>query len=947
MRSILTLLLFLCISTAFGQTITLKGKVTDKDNFPLESATVYITSVKDSSIINYTISDRKGNWELKTKKLTKPFFLKVSYVGLADYKEQIESIEADRDFETIKLADRSTELNELVIQNEIPPIRVKKDTLEFDAASFKVRPDANVKTLLEQLPGVVVGDDGKIKVNGKEVTQILVNGKPFFDKDGKIALDNLPAEIINKVQVTDKKTKEEEYTGKAAAGNNASINLTIDEDKNKGMFGRFVGGYGSDKRYEANALANYFKGNRKISLLASSNNINTTGFTMNEVFDSMGGGRGNNSIYVSGDGGFGINGNYFGGSQGITRTNIFGLTYGDQWSKGFDPNINYFYTSADTDNNSKTRSQTFLPESQTTTPGTQKNTTLISESSSRSDSFKDAHTFGSEFEIKVDSTTTVYFAPKFSKASGKTTSRSVSNTINQDGKTLNESNGSNYSDTNNDALNTELTVTKMLNKRGRSVSMEFNSENKKDEASEYNNSSTFFYEDVNNDGVDETRSDIRNQLVKDGQSRDYYKGNINFTEAITDSLRINVGATYSAETSIQNRKGFRYNDTTNGFTDIYNELTSYTRGFTTRLTPYTGFNVNKKNYSFGVSLGTAVINNKNFGSYMGTDYTVNRNYLLPWATANASLKLSKSKSIYLNYTFSADVATPSQILPIQDLSNALYTTIGNENLNPNKSHSVYASMYNYDYTSMSGYSIYGSVNYHENKIGTISDIDASGKQTTQYGNFAGTHDLWVGANWSKQIKTEGASKYRMNFSLNNSYSFDKGITNKQAYESKSYSINPKLGLSYDYGELLNISPIYSFEYNETHYNNFSTNLQSKFIHKAGLQTTTYWPKNIVFGNDLTYTYNSNLGAGFKKDFFLWNTSLGYSFLDKKLMFKVKVYDILNQNLGTQRYISPSSVIDWQNTVLKRYVMFSLSIKLDKFGTKKADNGERENRFWYF
>ncbi|PZR15960.1 MAG: hypothetical protein DI539_18005 [Flavobacterium psychrophilum] len=945
MRQLLALLLFFAVLSATGQNITLKGKITDNQNFALESATVYITAVKDSSIVNYTITDKNGNWELKTKKLTKPVFLKVSYVGLADYKEEIQSIEQDRDFGTLKLEDRSTELNEVVIENEIPPIRVKKDTLEFNAASFKVRPDANVKTLLEQLPGVTVDDEGKIKVNGKEVNQILVNGKPFFDKDGKIALENLPAEIINKVQVTDTKTKEEEYTGKAAEGNNASINLTIDEDKNKGFFSRFVGGYGSDKRYEANALVNYFKGNRKISLLASSNNINTTGFSMNEVFDSMSGGR-NNSIYMSGDGSFGINGMHFGGGDGITRTNIFGITYGDQWFKGFDPNINYFYTGADTENNSKTRSETFLPEENSTTPGTSANKSLISESESRSDSFKYAHNFSSEFEFKVDSTTTVFFAPKFMKASEKTNVDSRSNTRNQDGKLLNESSGTNDNDIDKNAFESQFTVTKMLNKKGRSVSLEFNSENDKEDRAQYNNSSTFFYEDTNNDGIDETRADTRNQLVTNGNSRDNYDVHIRFNEAITDSLRLKVAVQFRDETNVQNRKGFNFDGTTNNFSDISDELTNYTKGNTSRITPYAGFNLNKKKYSFGVSLGTSVINFRNFGSYMGTNYTVNRDYLLPYANANANFKLDKSKSVYLSYNYNASMASATQILPIEDLSSPMYTTIGNENLDPNVSHSMYLSFYDYDWATNSGYSFYGGGTYNENEVITFTDIDDSAKRTIQYGNMSGTYNAWLGGNWNKQIKTEGASKYRINLNLYSSLSHDKGITNNLEYEATSYSIGPKVGFSYDYGELLNISPIYSFTYNESHYTNYATDFQSNFVHKAGLQTTSYWPKHIVFGNDFTYTYNSNLGDGFKKDFFLWNTSLGYNFLSNKMMFKVKVYDMLNQNLGTSRYISPTAVTDMQNTVLKRYVMFSLSLKLDKFGTKKKE-GDEDDRFWFF
>lgn len=946
MHKILTLLFFLITVTAFGQNITIKGKVTDAQDFPLESATIYLTSVKDSTIVNYTISDKNGNWEMKIRKLTKPVFLKASFISLADYRQEIPSIEQDHDFGTLKLADKSTELNELVIENEIPPIRIKKDTLEFNASSFKVRPDANVKTLLEQLPGVTVDDEGKIKVNGKEVNQILVNGKPFFDKDGKIALENLPADIINKVQVTDTKTKEEEYAGKDAEGNNASINLTIDEDKNKGFFSRFVGGYGSDKRYEANMLVNYFNNNRKISLLASSNNINTTGFSMNEVFDSMSGGRGNNNIYMGGDGSFGINGMQFGGGTGITRTNIIGLTYSDQWFKGFDPNINYFYTSADTDNNNKTRSETYLPEEESPTPGAQVNKTLISESLSSTNSFKYAHNFNSDFEIKADSTTTIYFAPKFSKANSKTSRNSLSNTKNQDARLLNESNGSTYDETDNNSFGTELTATKILNKKGKSISFEFSSENKKEDASQYNNSSNFFYEDTNGDGIDDTRSDIRNQLVTNGETRDYYRGDIKFNQPVTDSLRLKIGARYSDETITQNRQGYNFNDASGGFTDVSDALTSYTRGYTSNISPYAGFSLSKKRYGFGASLGTSMINFKNFGSYMGTDYTVNRNYLLPLANAYAELRFAETQSLYVNYNYSVDMPSASQILPIIDLSSPMLTTVGNENLKPNESHSAYISFYKYDMTTNSGYSFYGGGSYNQNKVITITSLDDSAKQTIEYGNMSGTYDGWMGGNWNKQIKTEGASKYKLNFGFYSSLRFDKGITNEQEYGARSYSIGPKVGLTYDYGELLNISPIYSFQYNETHYSNYATSFQSNFVHKAGLQTTSYWPKHIVFGNDFTYTYNSNLGDGFKKDFFLWNTSLGYNFLSNKLMFKVKVYDMLNQNQGTSRYISPTSVTDVQNTVLKRYVMFSLSLKLDKFGTKKKE-GEEDNRFWFF
>ena len=282
-------ILFLAFSSSAQNTITIKGKIIDeKAKLPLESATVYLTTAKDSTIIDYTISGKNGGFQLTTKKIKQPVYLKVSFIGYQDYKQEITELSADKDFGELHVKESAKDLNEVIITSEAPPIRIKQDTLEFNASSFKVRPDSNVEALLKQLPGVEISPDGKIKVNGKEVNNILVNGKPFFGKDGKIATQNLPAEIIDKVQISDTKTKEQEISGQAASSDEKTINLTIQADKNKGLFGKFSAGKGSDDRYESSGLVNYFKDKQKFSLLLGSNNVNSIGFSMDEVFDSMG-----------------------------------------------------------------------------------------------------------------------------------------------------------------------------------------------------------------------------------------------------------------------------------------------------------------------------------------------------------------------------------------------------------------------------------------------------------------------------------------------------------------------------------------------------------------------------------------------------------------------------------------------------------------------------------
>ena len=145
---------------------------------------------------------------------------------------------------------------------------------------------------MKKLPGVVVDKDGNIKVNGKAVNKILVNGKEFFGSDLTIATKNLPKEIIDKIQVVDTKTKDQAFTGEEGDKENKTINITIKEDKNKGFFGRATAGYGTDDRYSVSGILNYFNNEERLSVLGGSNNVNTSGFNSDEVRD-IGGGQHN------------------------------------------------------------------------------------------------------------------------------------------------------------------------------------------------------------------------------------------------------------------------------------------------------------------------------------------------------------------------------------------------------------------------------------------------------------------------------------------------------------------------------------------------------------------------------------------------------------------------------------------------------------------------------
>lgn len=918
-HSICLFFLFFSVTMFAQNTVTLKGKIIeDATKLPLESATIYITAVKDSTIIDYTISDKNGNFSLTTRKNAQPVFLKISYITFKEHIEKLESLTASKDFGVIAVLPEANDLNEVVVKGQAPPVRIKQDTLEFNASSFKVREDSNVEALLKQLPGVEVSSDGKITVNGKEVNNILVNGKPFFGKDGKVATKNLPSDIIDKVQISDTKTKEEELSGQAASSEEKTINLTIQEDKNKGLFGKFSGGLGTDDRYESSGLINYFKDEQKFSFLGSSNNINSIGFSMDEIFDSMGGGR---NVYSSSDGSFNIDGQQFGGGNGITKSNMIGLNYSDKFGKKIDPSASYFYNSAENENDSRSKVENLLPENKFTT-----------ESIGKTRNVNNGHNLNVEFEYKIDSLTTLSIRPNLKKSNSRYTATRDQFSRDEFGESLNES--SSYSNNNTDriAFENELYFFRKLRKKGRSISFNFSNTNTDDESENQDISSTILYKPAGNESIN------RNLIENNNDKVNKYSTSITYAEPITDSLTLSIGGRYTWDKSVNDKATFNYDGSSNSYSIANDSLSNYISSGTKTVNPFVSLSIRKKNYSGRINFGTEITRFENFSSYLDENVNLNKDYIFPNVNGYFNYRFTKSKSVYLNYRYSVSLPTANQILPVINLSNPLNTITGNPDLDPTKRNGFYLGFNNYDYATRSGFYLYSGGTVYKNQIVSSTVYDDSAKRTTTFENTGTTYDGYLGFSWDKTFKTEG-NTFKYSVGISSSYGLSKGLTNNQAYEAEALSLSPNVEFSWEYGELLTVTPSYRYNYSNTNFKNYSIDKLSNFVHNFKIETTSYWPKHFVFGNDFGYTYNSNIADGFKKDFYLWNMSLGYNFFSDKLLAKIKIYDLLDQNVNATRTITPTAIQDVENTVLKRYAMFSLTYKIEKFGGKKKNRWE--------
>lgn len=919
-KSFLGILLFLCTSIAFSQnTISVKGRVIDKNTkIPLESVTVYLTSKIDSTVVDYTITNKTGYFDLKLKKSTKPLVLKISYISYQDFKEDVTNLNSDKDLGTIEMEESIRSLDEVVIKSEIPPIRIKKDTLEFNASSFKVGADANVEALLKQLPGVEITPEGKITVNGKEVNNILVNGKPFFGKDGKIATQNLPAEIIDKIQVVDTKTKSEELSGEGSSSEDKTINLTIQEDKNKGFFGKVMAGRGSDELYESSLLLNYFKGEQKVSLLASANNINSVGFSMNEIFDNMGGGR-NSNMYYNDEGGFGINGMQFGGGNGITKSKMIGINYQDKFFKAIDNSASYYFSNAENENLNRTNRINLLPTG-----------TTFTNSNSTSRSISDGHNFNTDFEIKIDSTASVYINPTFSKS--KSTSRFSRNqrTTNEAFDELNSSSNNDFTENDNTNFSTEASFSKQFKKKSRGMSINLEVDTNKQDQFTNTNSATLF--------ADATPDDIRQQNRFEKNKENKYRLEVRFGEPLTDSLRLSLTSEIKYAKIDQRTNTFDFDNVSNDYSN-YNALQSnsvLSREVT--YFPSTGIIIGKSKTNGRINIGPEFVSYKTESNYLGTETNVNKSYVFPKIKGYISHQIGKSKSIYANYNYEVTVPRASQLLPIEVLSNPLNTIIGNEDLDPTKRHNMYFGFNDYDYASRSGYYIYSGLTASKDAIVSSTVYDDNFKSITTYENVDNNFTSYLGANWNKSFKKE-KRKLSLSAGFSFNYNVNQGLTNAVLFESNEFVINPRVNLTWSIDDLITIAPSYRYSFSKTDFKNYVIDRADNFTHNAKIEITSYFPKKLVIGNDFGYTYNSNIAGGFKKDFYLWNTSVGYNFFKDQLLAKVKVYDLLNQNQNTRRSITPTAIIDSENTVLRRYVMFSLTYKIEKFGGKKKDENQ--------
>ena len=922
-RFLLSLIFTASSLFSFSQEFSISGKLLDKDSkLPLEAATVFVESVKDSSLITYTISDKLGVFDLKGRTQASKLNLYISFVGYQPYEKEL-LLDGNRvlKLEDISLNGQIESLGDVVVQGRRAPVTIKKDTLEFNVASFKTKKDANVEDLLKELPGVEVDEQGNITVNGKPVNKILVNGKPFFGNDPTIATRNLTKEIVDKIQVTDTKTDSEAFNDEAGDDQNKTINITIDEEKNKGIFGRVAAGAGTDERFEYAGLMNYFDNDLRISALSGGNNINSPGFSFGEIQKMFG-----NATYISvnSSGTLDFGGRVFGGGEGIINSRTAGMNYADNIGEKVEISSDYFYSASNSYEDKIRSRENILPEQR-----------YFSNLISRSDSNSDNHAINLNLKTKIDSTFLIEFKPRFNYIKGDSRYTSSEQSLDKNMNLTNSSSTNNEASREGKNFRGDLTLNKKYGANGGFVKLSVENQFNDTDNDNFSQSETRIFGDT-------PQEILRDQFTDGNQQINGIEINTNIRVPLL-AKKVFMDLEYKFENQNKDDAQFVYDldENSNTYSLLNTAQSTDFSNVDKTSKPQIGLTYDSEKFRIRLSTGYVFRTLESDDALRSINFENEFNAIE--YSGNLRYKFSEKTSLYSGFGLSNDVPGIRQLSPYIDVSDPLNIVQGNPDLKPTKSQYLYLNLNNYDFQSRTGMYTYININVANDRVVSRSTIDPSFIRTTTYNNVDGYYQIFGNTSYSKNIELDSLRTLNVDVGIGINASRNVNFNNDVKYASKNFSYRPNLGLKFTWKELFEFRPNYELSYTSNKFDLDNFEDRSFLRHELRLRTTTFYPKKLEWNNDIKYIYNPNVAPGFERSSVFWNSSLAYSVMKEQGTITLKVYDLLNQNTNSQRTATQDYIQDMESTVLQQYFMLGFSYKFNTLG-KKGET--RKSNFWF-
>jgi len=927
-KILLSGILFLLAATSFAQNDngSIKGILRDSsEHHVLKRATISVLR-KDSSVISQALSGDDGTFNIKDIPFG-DYILKASY---SSYETRFSNFTINNNATTLNagiiyMQPQAHELAEVVVKT--PPIVIKKDTFEFAASAFTTKPNGTAEDLLTKLPGVDVDQSGNIKAQGETVQRVLVNGKRFFGDDPKTATQNLPSDVIDKIQVFDDQSDQSAFTGFDDGSRVKTINIIT--KKNTGSFGKFVAGAGDKGLYNIAANYSMFKGDQQISFIGQLNNTNKQNFTPQDIFGSSGGGGGSRSGGGGNRGGGGGGGGNRGGggggqmqqlqslnangnsNNGIVTTSAGGINYRDVWGKNTNVYGSYFYNNLLTEKDQKTQQENFA-----------QNDSSIFNSEEQSSSRRVVNQRANfNIETQFDSLNSLIVRPNVSYQ--QTTGNSVSLTNTTKGKSvlLNTADAktSNYNEGFNGSL--DALFRHRFKTRGRTFSLGLNGSGNSNNGNGNNFSVTDYYDN----GIDSAYN--INQHYTSSTNGQGVSATASYTEPIGKKSLLEFNYNYSYNKNTSDKITYNYDSATEKFSSIDSLLTNnYENTYSSnRLTLSYRFQTEKMNFSIG--------NGVQFGDLISTNNTKNydltQHYVNTSPSANFNYRFSRFSNLRFNYSGRTNQPSVDQLQPVIDNSDPLNIQVGNPNLKQSFTHS-FRALYN-SFDNVHFRNIFATINasiINNNIVSALRRDTLTGADTASYVNLNGTYNISAFFNYGFQLKKP---KSNLNFTTNFTNSRSVSVINKETNYTQNYTIGETIKLTSNLKKNFDMNFSATPTYNIVRYSLQSGNNDNYFSQNLRVGATYYTTSGWILESDFNYTAYEGRADGYNTAVPLWNASFAKQFLKKKAgELRFSVYDLLNQNASIVRTVSDTYIQDVQTKVLTRYFMLTFTYNLRNF-----------------
>jgi len=889
----------------------IKGKVIDSvSNESLALATIAVVNVQDtsSSLVSYTVSDKSGAFALHNLPSGVQLKILITYVGCNPYRKII-TFQKGQNVDLGIILLNQKDLKEISVTGDPIPIVIRKDTIEFNAEAFKTRPNAVVQDLLKKLPGIEVDIDGVITVNGKSVSKILVDGREFFSNDPRIASKNLDADMIDKVQVYDDREDDPDNLVPESKLNKI-INLKFKKALKKSSFGKIYAGSGTEGHYTAGGLYNMFRDTLQISLLTLSNNLNNTSFDFNDIYQGAGLNRGGEAFYR---GGLSI----FGGSTGIQTVTSGGININDDYGKKLKINIAYYYSQTRTENNNISNTQQFL---KFITVPTIYDTTLTTNNVNKHKSTSNKHNITGLIRWQPNDATQVKYTPILSYNNNQTDQNSFGSSLSNYVPLINETSNNSSTNGSNFQFQHQFSYNHQLKRKGESINIEHSFVYNPASSTSFNNNALTSYTSFPSYALKRYASN-KDDNTDVSLSINY---RYPFTKKFTASISI------SDEYNYQLDNVYTYDfDPSTGQYDLFliPQSANLTRNkWIQNIRPGIIYNFGD---NVSLELDLLAQSQQVYNKFDRNIADINRQYFtfLPNIQLNAG-------AFSFNYNTSTTLPNIGDMIPYTIVFSPSYSVTGNPGLKLTR-HDNYAVSYNnYNSQSQVSLNLSASASFEKNGVFREKTLNAQLAETSTPINRDGRYTVSIGSYINKRFKKRGETRVSATTSINLSKAYNFFEINHRDGNQNNYHATFSERFAINYGDIIEIDPSYSLSQTFTSYSGVDYGNQSNTQHNIDARFNIFLPKKLTIEGDYNYNYNPLVSPGFQKSINLLSLSIDRPLLKKdRGNIKLSCYDILNQNIGTNRYVSENIISDTQSQILKRYFLLTLQFKFNKAITK--------------